>query len=577
MKKKTVAAALSMILSGAAHSAQTERPNIIVIIADDMGYSDISPFGGEIPTPNLQAMAEQGVRMSQYYTSPMSAPARSMLLTGNTNQQAGIGGMWWYDSTLGKEGYELRLTDRVTTMAERFKDAGYNTLMTGKWHLGFVPGATPNDRGFRHSFAFMGGGTSHFDDAIPLGTVEAFHTYYTRDGQRVSLPADFYSSEAYAAQMNLWIKETPSEQPVFAWLAFTAPHDPLQAPDEWISRFKGQYEQGYGEVYRQRIARLKASGILHDDTPLPGLDLDKEWAALTPEQQKYTAKVMQVYAAMIANMDAQIGTVMETLKQTGRDKNTLLIFLTDNGANPAEGFYYESEPAFWKQFDNRYENIGRKGSFVSYGPHWANVSNAPYARYHKTTSGQGGINTDFMIAGPGIVHSGKIDATTMAVYDVAPTLYEFAGIDATKALAKKPVLPMVGVSFKRYLTGESLQPPRSRYGVELHNQAAWIDGDWKLRRLVKTFPQAGDAPWGLFNLKQDPLETHDVAAQYPQRVQTMSQDYAAFAGRTMVVHADGKAIDYVGIDAKTGRYLAVDPQTMKPVAAPQAIPAPQHD
>lgn len=123
----------------------------------------------------------------------------------------------------GKEGYELRLTDRVTTMAERFKDAGYNTLMTGKWHLGFVPGATPNDRGFRHSFAFMGGGTSHFDDAIPLGTVEAFHTYYTRDGQRVSLPADFYSSEAYAAQMNQWIKETPSEQPVFAWLAFTAP------------------------------------------------------------------------------------------------------------------------------------------------------------------------------------------------------------------------------------------------------------------------------------------------------------------------------------------------------------------
>ncbi len=135
---------------------------------------------------------------------------------------------------------------------------------------------------------------------------------------------------------------------------------------------------------------------------------------------------------------------------------------------------------------------------------------------------------------------------------------------------------MVGVSFKRYLTGETLQPPRSRYGVELHNQAARIDGDWKLRRLVKPSRKRGRAV-GLFNLKQDPLETHDLATQYPQRVQTMSQDYAAFAGRTMVVHADGKAIDYVGIDAKTGRYLAVDPQTMKPVAAPLAIPAPQHD
>ncbi len=136
-EQKAMAAAVSMILAGGAHGAQNEHPNVIVIIADDMGYSDISPFGGEIPTPNLQAMAEQSIRMSQYYTSPMSAPARSMLLTGNSNQQAGMGGMWWYDSTIGKEGYELRLTDRVTTMAERFKDAGYNTLMAGKWHLGF--------------------------------------------------------------------------------------------------------------------------------------------------------------------------------------------------------------------------------------------------------------------------------------------------------------------------------------------------------------------------------------------------------------------------------------------------------
>ncbi|MEY5371145.1 sulfatase-like hydrolase/transferase, partial [Salmonella enterica subsp. enterica serovar Corvallis] len=224
--------------------------------------------------------------------------------------------------TIGKEGYELRLTDRVTTMAERFKDAGYNTLMAGKWHLGFTPGSTPKDRGFRHSFALMGGGASHFDDAVPLGTVEIFHTYYTRDNQRISLLSSFYSSE------------------------------------EWISRFKSQYEQGYADVYRQRIARLKKLGFLRDDIPLPGLELDKEWQAMTPEQQKYTAKVMQVYAAMIANMDAQIGTVIETLKKTGRDKNTILVFLSDNGVNPAEGFHYESEPDFWKQFDNRYENIG---------------------------------------------------------------------------------------------------------------------------------------------------------------------------------------------------------------------------
>lgn len=573
MNKKSMAAAVGMILSGAAQAAHSStHPNIIVIIADDMGYSDISPFGGEIPTPNLQAMADRGLRMSQYYTSPMSAPARSMLLTGNSNQQAGMGGMWWYENTLGKEGYELRLTDRVTTMAERFKDAGYNTMMAGKWHLGFVPGATPKDRGFTHSFALMGGGASHFSDALPLGTVEAFHTFYTENGKKTALPADFYSSAAYASKINTWIRETPAEQPFFAWLAFTAPHDPLQAPDEWIKRFRGKYEQGYAEVYRQRIARLKALGIIHDDTPLPKLDLEKEWEALTPEQQKYTAKVMQVYAAMIANMDAQIGTVMETLKQTGRDKNTLVLFLTDNGANAGGQMHYASKPEYWKQFDNRYENVGRRGSFVSEGPTWANISDAPYANYHKTTSGQGGINTDFIISGPGIKHPGKIDTATMAVYDVAPTLYEFAGIDATRPLGDKPTLPMIGISFKRYLTGETATPPRREFGVELHNQAAWVEGEWKLRRLVKEGAQAEEAPWGLFNLKSDPLETRDLAARYPDKVASMRQHYEDFARRTLVTHARGNMLSYAGIDEKTGRYRVLDAKTLKPVPAPLAIP-----
>lgn len=227
MKKTLLAIALSSVMSGVALGEVDDRPNVLIIIADDMGYSDISPFGGEIPTPNLQKMAEQGVRMSQYYTSPMSAPARSMLMTGATNQQAGMGGMWWYENTVGKPGYELRLTDRVVTMAERFQDAGYNTLMSGKWHLGYTKGARPTDRGFNQAFAFMGGGTSHFDDAKPLGTVESFHTYYTLNGEKVSLPSDFYSSKNYAQQLEQWIKQTPSDQPIFAYLAFTAPHDPI--------------------------------------------------------------------------------------------------------------------------------------------------------------------------------------------------------------------------------------------------------------------------------------------------------------------------------------------------------------
>lgn len=177
-----------------------------------------------------------------------------------------------------------------------------------------------------------------------------------------------------------------------------------------------------------------------------------------------------------------------------------------------------------------------------------------------------------MISGPGIIHHGAIDNATMAAYDVAPTLYEFAGIDASKSLSERPTLPMIGVSFKRYLTGESLHAPRTQYGVELHNQAAWIDGEWKLRRLVTVFPQAGNAPWELFNLQRAPLETHNLAADYVDKVKILSSAYEAFAKQTMVLYAKGKLIDYVGIDSKTGRYLAVDPQTLQPVPAPLAIP-----
>lgn len=563
IKKTMLAVALSSVISGVTFAETIEKPNVLIIIADDMGYSDISPFGGEIPTPNLQTMADQGVRMSQYYTSPMSAPARSMLMTGATNQQAGMGGMWWYENTVGQPGYELRLTDRVVTMAERFQDAGYNTLMSGKWHLGYTKGARPTDRGFNQAFAFMGGGTSHFDDAMPLGTVESFHTYYTLNGEKTPLPSDFYSSKNYAQQLEQWIKQTPKDQPIFAYLAFTAPHDPIQAPDDWISKFDGKYDEGFGKVYRQRINRLKELGIINDQTPMPNLDLDKEWEQLTPEEKRYAAKTMQVYAAMIAYMDDQIGGVLNTLKETGRDKNTIVIFATDNGANPASGFYYESEPEYWEQFDNSYENIGRKNSFVSVGPHWANVSNAPYANFHKTTSAQGGINTDLIITGPGIGQAGSIDSTPMAVYDIAPTLYEFAGIDANKQIKNIHPLPMLGTSFKSHLLDKAQVNPQYSFGVELHNQAALVEGDWKLRRLVKGSPKAEMAPWQLFNLKDDPLETHDISAQHPDIVKKLQQQYEQFAATGMIIEAKGEAIDYIGVDKSNGGYIGIDPKTNK--------------
>ncbi|SUC33326.1 Arylsulfatase precursor [Providencia rettgeri] len=234
-----------------------------------------------------------------------------------------------------------------------------------------------------------------------------------------------------------------------------------------------------------------------------------------------------------------------------------------NGANPAQGFYYEGDSAFWQQFDNSYENLGRKNSFVSAGPHWANVSNAPYANIHKTTSAQGGINTDLIITGPGINKAGSIDNTPMAVYDIAPTLYEFAGIDPNKKIKDISPVPVRGVSFKQHFTQGTPVKTRYSFAMELHNQAALVEGNWKLRRLVPTSAKAEMAPWELFNLKDDPLETQNLAAQYPDILEKLRQQYEQFAKTGMVIEAKGEAIDYIGYNEKTGNYLGIDPETHK--------------
>lgn len=543
--KKIIALAVSSVLSAAfAHSK--EAPNVILIIADDLGFSDIESFGGEIATPNLQKIADQGIQFSQYYTSPMSAPARSMLLTGNTNQQAGMGAMWWYESTKGQDGYELRLADRTVTMAERFRDAGYETMMVGKWHIGKTADSLPGGKGFNQSFAFMGGGASHYDDAMPLGEVEAYHTYYTLNDQKVEkLPEDFYSTKFYTDQINTWIKETPKDQPVFAYIAYTAPHDPLHAPAEWVKKYDGVYDKGYQAVYEKRIENLKAKGIITADTPMPELNLQARWDALSAEDQKREIKTMQIYAAMVEYMDDQIGKVIETLKETDRLDNTIIIFASDNGANATPGlkFYSLGDMEVWERLgvDNSYENLGNKGSFISVGADWADINNAPYGTYHKTTTGQGGINTAMMISAPMLPDNkkGTWDKNMIAAYDLAPTLYDLTGIELKEYQGK---LPMYGVSHKAHLLTNDDTKIREQFGTELHNQLGFIDGDWKIRKVTKTGAVAVDGEWQLFNIKADPLETDNKSAEFPEIMAKMIEQYNQFANDTMVIEAKGQRI-----------------------------------
>ncbi len=551
MKKTALSIALAISLTGsiAIGEVDSKSPNILLIVADDLGYSDISPFGGEIPTPNLQTLADEGLKFSQYYTAPMSAPARSMMLTGNSNHEAGMGAMWWYDSTQNEIGYELRLTDRVTTMPEIFQKNGYETLMAGKWHVGYNHGASPDERGFTHSFALMGGGASHFNDAAPLGEIEKFHTYYTKNGDRLDyLPSDFYSSTFYTQQLNEWIIETPEDKPIFAYLAYTAPHDPIQAPDEWISKFKEEYKDGYEPVFKARMEQLSSLGFLSDGIPMLDLQLEERWNQLSVDEKRKETKRMQVYAAMISHMDSQIGSVFQTLKETGRYDNTVIIFLSDNGANPGGRELYDDE--YWNEqnLDNSVKNIGRKGSFESVGANWADVNNAPYNTLHKTTTAQGGINTNFIIAGPMIneKEKGSIKRQYISVSDLAPTLYEIAGIDIESSLQSNIQLPMRGVSQKSIITGESDIPVRTTFALELHNQSVYIDGDWKIRRVSKVYPQGIAGEWGIFNIKKDPLEVYDLVEIQTDRLQEMLIKYQVFADESFVIEAKGDFIPYVG-------------------------------
>lgn len=417
----------------------------------------------------------------------------------------------------------------------------------------------------------MGGGASHFNDVLSLGTNEAFHTYYTLDNKRIDpkdLPADFYTTNAFASQLNTWIKDTPKDQPIFAYLPFTAPHDPLQAPDEWISKFDGKYDAGFSPIYAARIKRLKELSLLPENAPLPQLNLQARWDELSEKDQKYTAKTMQVYAAMIAYMDDQIGTVFKTLQETGRDKNTIIIFLGDNGASPLGTHLYFSDPNYWAQFNDSYENIGRKGSFISYGTNWADVSNAPYGIFHKTTSAQGGINTNLIISGANIKDAGSIKSQALAIYDIAPTLYDMAGIkietSSDQTYHGRSVLPMIGISLKEYFESEASEniTLNKRYdlnqgvGIELHNQASFIDGKWKIRRLIKPSDKEILPEWELFNLESDPTETQNIANLKPDILNNLINKYREYAKKTMVIEGKGGKLGYIGLDPITNAPLS---------------------
>lgn len=524
-------------------STTDNPPNILLIVVDDMGYSDAQPFGGEIRTPNLQQLADEGVRLRNFHVSSLCAPTRSMLLSGCDNHQAGLGVMPPFHSTNQylQPGYEGPLNHRVMTIAEVLKEAGYGTYMAGKWHLGANRGFRPEDRGFDRVFSFLGGGASHFNDNRALSSSEIPHTRYDEDGRDVSdeLPEDFFSSDAYADKLISYLSEHEGGRPFFAYLAFTAPHDPLQVPDAWLDRYKGSYDAGYDAIRDARLQRMKDIGLIEPDLERnPGSGLFPRWDELGDDEKTEQARKMEIYAAMIENADHNIGRVLDLLKAQQRYENTLIIFLSDNGANPKEPHFYppNTPEMIEREYDNSPANMGRKGSFVSAGGAWAEVSDTPFS-YFKTTGYEGGTQVPLIVAGPGVVRRGVSTSQMLHATDVLPTIMDFTGAIRPDAKKGAELAPLYGRSWMPWLTGATDLPVRGAFdviGFEMFECRAIFKGDWKLLFMP---PPYGENEWSLFNLRGDPRELDDLKDREPGKFEEMRAEWDAYAAAVGYIKA----------------------------------------
>ena len=536
---------ISGLFTGTVVAAQqSKRPNILLIVADDMGYSDLGSYGGEINTPVLDNLANKGVRYTDFYVSPTCSVTRSMLLSGTDNHVAGLGNMGELNAPnqVGKPGYEGVLNKRVATVASLMQDNGYHTYMVGKWHLGYEPDQIPHARGFERDFVTLGGGGDHFNDGWNIEW-QIPQMPYTEDGKPVKkLPKDFYSTKNYTDKTIQFIDEGRGDgKPFFAYMAFTAPHGPLQVPDEWLRRYKNRYDEGWDKIREERLARMQELGIVDKGVNAADrLYFLPRASQLAIGARKIQGRKMEIYASMVEYMDDQIGRVFDYLKEIGEYENTVVIFFSDNGAEgndlrgmvagqPGTAGYMHAVANF---AENGHNSIGRKGTYAEYGPAWAQVGMTPF-RIYKGWVSEGGTRSPLIVSGPGVQGAGELNKeAVLHVMDVAPTILEMAGVQHPSTFKGREIEPMQGKSWVDMLAGknQSARTADDWLGWELFGNRAIRQGEWKISLLYEPF---GTWDWQLFNLAEDPGEQYDLSAKFPEKKQqlvTLWDQYAKMNG-----------------------------------------------
>jgi arylsulfatase len=514
--------AVSISIDSLAQKSKEPRPNIILIMADDMGYSDIGSYGGDISTPNLDRLAAEGMRFKEFYNNSICAPTRASLITGQYPHRAGLG---YFDVDLGLPAYQGFLNKQSLTFGEVLKAAGYSTLLSGKWHVGKDSLSWPNQRGFDQFYGILGGGANYFNN-FPLPILgRQIPVVLIENNKRLKPEPDsyYFTDEITNHAVKFLEDQDKTRKPFFLYVAYTAPHWPLQARLEDIARYKGKFDKGWDELRNERYARQIQLGIVSPDSKIADRDDIPNWDNLTFDEQKLWSSRMEVYAAMIDRMDQGIGKIIEKLQALKKDGNTVIFFLSDNGA---EGDDYSVGPRE-KKFNSG--PVGTSGSFDYVYRNWAQVSNTPFRAY-KNNMHEGGISSPFIAWYPKKVKANTIVKGTGHLIGLAPTLYDLAGAKYPSNFNGITPHSLVGKSLVPVITGLASEVNRNEpiFWERAGNRAV-RKGKWKL---VSDFEKA---KWELYDLDKDRGETTDVSLQNPQVVRELAFDYQQWAARTGVV------------------------------------------
>lgn len=514
-----------------------------MILLDDAGYSDLGVYGSEIGTPNIDLLAREGVLFTQFSVTPNCSSTRAALLTGMDHHLTGFGTHGSpTDNQKGKPGYEGKLNQRVVTVATVLRAAGYRTMMAGKWHMGHEgPSSWPYGRGFDDSFALLNGGASHWDDT-PLFPSKPTH-YVEKEKPIEVLPSNFYSSDYFTSKIIEYIEE--SDQPFFAFLSFTAPHNPLHAPEDLIDKYKETYSHGWDALQTRRLDALKSKGVIDERvSPQPRPDWIPPWSSLDDNARQAAARNMAVYAAMIDRVDQNVGRLVARLSELDKYDDTFIVVFSDNGASKTTMTDYlgldGAGAGFMDNFNNTLENRGLPNSNIDLGPGWAYGLSAPF-RLMKGYQAQGGVASPLIVKPP-IDWPRPADYVRAPIHvmDLMPTFVEISGAKHPAPASDGSILPMQGQSMVGVIQGDGGTDFDGRgFGGELFGIRSYRLGNWKILKLP---PPYGSDEWQLYDLSIDPGETTDLGAEHTDKLEKLSELWQAYAMKNGVIEPDKKSL-----------------------------------